>query len=252
MDLYLVLFAIAALGIVALVLIFLGHTKSFTKEVLSREMDEVKEPTTSSAGDKPSSRATSSPISKNTSTANFSDPALASLGFSAYDGLLSEPETAAGISISANPKLEQYHSAPPRRKLAGKEDLIILYLIAPPNQPFIGYELLQALLAANLRYGKMNVFHRYAEETDHETILFTVTSAVEPGIFDMANIGAVSCPGLSLFMSISATEDPISVFDLILETVQQLTEDLGGTLCNSERQPMTEEDLAGYRARILS
>lgn len=253
MDLYLILFAIAALGVLALVLIFFGRTKPTSLKLptslpLSRVIEDIEEPIL--ALEKPSHRGATLTANKNAHVDNFSDPGLASLGFSAYEGLL-EPTTTVDTTLATNIKLPSNPLGNPRQKLAGKDDLVILYLMAPSNQPFVGYELLQALLAADLRYGKMNIFHRYSEENNQETILFSVASAIEPGIFDMANIGAVSCPGLSLFMSISSTQDPSAIFELILETAQQLAEDLGGTLCDSERKPITDEVLAEYKNRVL-
>lgn len=251
MDLYIVLFAIAALGILALVLIFLGRTKSSPKQILFPLHKETDVNELTLPPEKVQNRTGYSSVNKNIHNANIPDPGLASLGFSAYDGLLMEPQTVSGPAISANPKLQQYHLASPRQKLAGKDDLVILYLMAPVNQPFVGYELQQALLAVDLRYGKMNIFHRHPEETNQDVVLFSVASAVEPGIFDMANIGALVCPGLSLFMSISTSKDPAAIFELILETAQQLSDDLGGTLCDGDRKPLTEDTLAEYRMRVL-
>ena len=37
-------------------------------------------------------------------------------------------------------------------------EFIVLTLLAKPDLPYTGYELLQALLAVGLRFGKMNVF----------------------------------------------------------------------------------------------
>ncbi len=251
MDLYLILFAIAALGIVALMLIFFGHTKQPQSDFLSPQKNTEMEENNQFPA-RLQNRIAPSLDTKNIRDPLDSDPALASLGFSAYDGLLSEHQPDPELAISVKPEFQQYHSVKPTQKIVGKADLIILYLMAPQNQPFRGYELLQVLLAADLRFGKMNIFHRYAEETDPESILFSVASAINPGSFDMANIGAVSCPGLSLFMSISAVQDPMTIFDLILETAQLLSDDLGGILCDSEREPLTEETLAEYRDRILS
>lgn len=72
-----------------------------------------------------------------------------------------------------------------------KPQYIILYVMAPKDQAYRGYELLQSLLAVGLRYGEMNIFHRHAEKSGRGPILFSLASAAEPGIFELPKNGRV-------------------------------------------------------------
>lgn len=129
--------------------------------------------------------------------------------------------------------------------------IIAFYLMAPEGKQFFGYELLQALLSAGLRYGKMNIFHRY-EDNGSDLVLFSVASAVEPGVFDLDNMGAFSCPGLSLFIRASGEQELLYVqLDSLLQTAEQLADDLGGILCDDQRMPLTEEKIEEYLERFV-
>jgi len=171
------------------------------------------------------------------------DTTLASLGFSTLETVLTEPET-----ISVAPLQEFNTTTTEKQPTAVIRDLIILYVIAPLGHPYVGYELLQALADAGLRYGDMNIFHYYDDET-HQNI-FSLASAVEPGIFDLTDMGGITCPGMCMFMSPQKVDDPFATFDLMLETAHQLIDDLGGALCDENRQPLTTEMLEEYRTSL--
>lgn len=116
-------------------------------------------------------------------------------------------------------------------------DVVILHVMAKEGKQFAGYELLQALLSSGMRFGKMNIFHRYRESNTHEDILFSLASATEPGVFDMMNMGAFSCKGLTLFMTKTQEHQSNNErYQLMLSTARHLSEDLQGVLLNSRRE----------------
>ncbi len=262
-NLILALMMIAGLGILALSLIFFGGGKKNKQASYAKDKSKAKK-----ADEKPAPKTAShfgqhNPhkepfISDNTvepedyvivksipAAEDSVDSAIASLGFSAIDNLLAEPveplitapiEQASGIVIAP----AKFNTAPQKKTIT--QDIIVLHVLAPEELPFLGYELLQAVTAAGLQFGKMDIFHRFDAENP-ALVLFSLCSAVEPGCFDMANIGALTCPGLSLFMRISAVENPKVVLNTLLETAWQLAEDLGGYVCDEKRQPLTDEKL---------
>lgn len=225
MSFYLILLGIAVLGIIALLLIFWERIKWLRKKSAEKAQ---RRKTQLSNNDLPFT--STSAIEINQSYSNSADPALADLGFSALDNLLPEVEKTSTINTVA-PKSTT--------KKTAAEKLIVLYIMSKPEQPFLGYELLQALTAAGLHYGKLNIFHYYEKSSDNkdENILFSLASAVEPGIIDVDNIGAFTCPGLTLFMH-AEIKNPEAIFELMLQTAEQLAEDLGGTICNELRKPL--------------
>jgi cell division protein ZipA len=257
--LYLILLAIAALGFVALTLIAISYYKPKPKRysVSDHAHDKESEETTI---------AIHEPVlfaePENTSTVNSviddEDATLASLGFSALDTVQEETHpttlsTHAPAMTPVEPAEEPTLNQAIKPKVICTAEPIVFYLLASHNRPFTGYELLQALLSADLRFGEKRIFHRHEPvEGENRKILFSVASAIEPGIFDMANIGGFSCPGLCVFMAPQTLDDPASVFELMLETIQQLADDLDGELCNENREPLTDAEIEHHRGTISS
>lgn len=234
----LILFAIAALGVVALALILFTRDRvpaPAKQEAVSLPIEEV-----------------ITPVASPTTKTQHKEPDLSSLGFGMLDNLLVEPQEPS-INLD-EPELSEITpaTAPVQESeiLPVSKDIIVFYLLAPPDHYFTGYELLQDLLTADLRFGEKSIFHRYESVDVVGTPLFSVASAIEPGVFDLANIGGFSCPGLSIFMSAKQVENPLATFDLMLETAQQLAEDLGGQLYDEHRRPLGETVIKQYRAGI--
>ncbi len=107
---------------------------------------------------------------------------------------------------------------------------------------FAGYELLQALLANGLRYGKHHLFHHQNE--------FSLASSVAPGTFDMQKMGSFHTPCLSLFVMLNETADPLVAFDSMLETAYALAEDLNGELLDNQRQPLDKVTISKWRKQV--
>lgn len=149
----------------------------------------------------------------------------------------SEPKT-------AEPEVtEQSAPAAPAR-------IIALNIMAEEDNPYNGYELLQAILAAGLRYGKMNIFHRFEQKTGRGRILFSLASINKPGTFDLPKMGGFSCPGLTLFMMLKDLEDPLVAFEVMLETAEQLVDGLGGVVLDDQKQALTKDYVVRIRQDI--
>lgn len=128
------------------------------------------------------------------------------------------------------------------------DNYIILQLMAPKQRPYRGYEFIQTLTSTGFHYGKMNIFHFYADPITKKELLFSLASAIEPGTFDLDNTGEIVCHGLCLFMSIHKVKSALTTFDLMWETAQTLAQDLGGILCDKQFQPI--HDLTRYHSQL--
>lgn len=124
---------------------------------------------------------------------------------------------------------------------------IVLFLQAKENRMLAGYELLQTVLAAGLRFGEGGLFHRHQYSNGQGPVLCSLASATAKGTFDLQNIGAFSVRGLCLFMQSSgnATIDA-ERFHIMLETANQLRDDLDAHLLDFQQRPFTEESVAKY------
>ncbi len=129
--------------------------------------------------------------------------------------------------------------------------IIMMFLLAKQKRQFAGYELLQTLLAAGLRLGEGNLFHRHQQINGQGTILCSLAAATSKGEFDLENIGTFSIPGLCLFMytsgnSIIDTER----FIIMHEIGKQLQENLDAYLLDDARQPLSSESLVRYQHNL--
>lgn len=133
-----------------------------------------------------------------------------------------------------------------------KNNFTVLYVIAPLQQPYKGYQLWQALIDENLVYGEMQIFHAYTYHNMKREILFSVAGAIEPGYFDSQQVESISVPGLCLFMHNDIKLNPLQTFEGMLKVGFQLTQILGGTLCDEQRKPLSEETIHAYQARLTA
>lgn len=130
--------------------------------------------------------------------------------------------------------------------------VITIMLISEIDKPYTGYELLQALLSAGLRYGKHNIFHRHQSQqlNNPGQILFSLASAIKPGTFEMPKMGGFNTEGLVMFMQVAEQNDSLEVYDLMLETAYQLIDDLKGEIWDENRRSLTEEKIAETRNKL--
>ncbi len=176
-------------------------------------------------------------------------PKNASLGTSPLEPAVQESEAHVEDADEALGLKSKDESVEPLYE-GSKLEHIVLHLMAPAKMPYSGYELLQALLANGMRFGKMNIFHRHESKNGQGCVLFSLASANKPGTFDLPNMGGYSCPGLTLFMSVDGLSDPLHAFDVMLDTAQQLRDDLGGDLWDINHQPLNSDKIDLLRKQL--
>lgn len=143
------------------------------------------------------------------------------------------------------------HNETPKKPKPSVEEIMYIMLAAKPDRPYVGYELLQSLLSAGLRFGAMDLFHRYEDLNGKGKILFSLASASETGTFEINKMGAYSGKGLMIFLRLSSNKDLIFAFDTMLDTATQLIDDLGGDILDDERKILTAEKIEKMRKKVL-
>ena len=143
-------------------------------------------------------------------------------------------------------------SGDPRQTQADGEELVIaLTVMAKEGERFTGMALLEGLEGADMHYGDMQIFHRHGSSTDAGTTpLFSAANVLAPGSFDLATMGAVTSPGLAVFMHLPGPGDPVDAFQQMLDTARQLAECLDGRLCDQTRSTLTPQSINHLRERI--
>ncbi len=132
---------------------------------------------------------------------------------------------------------------------ATEKDLIIFYIMPRPAHVFHGHELKQTLYAAGFNFGTMKIFDYQNPAYENNNILFCVSSAFEPGVFDITHMSSDSFAGLCLFMSIQHQE-PMMIFDIMLNKANDLAYRLQANLCDNQREPVDDDYTLQCRERI--
>lgn len=133
----------------------------------------------------------------------------------------------------------------------GTNKTLMVFLLAKPQRQLAGYEMLQSILAAGLRFGEGQLFHKHQFANGQGPILCSLAAATPSGTFDLQNIGAFNAKGLCLFMHLSGSPAFDSErLEKMLETAYQLAEGLDTYLLDDMRKPLTSETKARYR-RVL-
>ncbi len=133
---------------------------------------------------------------------------------------------------------------PPKEK---KPLSLMMFLLAKDDRQLAGYELLQTILAAGLRFGDGQLFHRHQHINGQGPIVCSLATATESGVFDLQNMGAFSVRGLCLFMEASGSPSiDAERLTIMLETAKQLSEGLDTHLLDDEQKPWSDRSFVRY------
>jgi cell division protein ZipA len=128
---------------------------------------------------------------------------------------------------------------------------LMMFLLAKENRQLAGYELLQTVLSAGLRFGEGHLFHRHQSPNGQGPVLCSLAAATPSGIFDLQNIGAFSVHGLCLFMHASGNPTiDAERFAIMLDTAKQLSEGLDTYLLDEKRQPLSDASIQRYYRQL--
>lgn len=169
----------------------------------------------------------------------------------ALESLLSDlpvgDELPADALLAANAELETPEPEPPPSP-PREEFIVALTVMAKDGRRLSGSELRAALEAEGLRYGDMQIFHRYGDNGD--TPLFSVANAVNPGTFELESLDSLETPGLALFTRVPHTRGTVR-FDLMLSTAEHLARQLDADVCDDGRCTLTKQSANHIRERIV-
>jgi cell division protein ZipA len=133
---------------------------------------------------------------------------------------------------------------------AEPEEVLIINVMAHKGEMFKGAELLDIILKCGMRYGSMDIFHRYSDAKGEGALLFSMANMVKPGTFDLDAMDEFETPGVSLFMTLPINADSMQSFELMVDTAHAIAEGLNGELKDEQRSAMTRQTLEHCRQRI--
>jgi cell division protein ZipA len=129
-------------------------------------------------------------------------------------------------------------------------EVFILHVIAQDPAGFRGDDILQILLACDLRFGDMDFFHRHEQAAGRGAIQFSVANMMQPGVFDIDRMSELTTPGLLFFVTLPGPDDMMKAFDYMLETAQAVARNLGGDVLDESRSALTRQSLEHSRQKI--
>ena len=148
-----------------------------------------------------------------------------------------EQEPDSSISISSEPDTEVQVSG--NVDYSTSEKLVIVYVMAKHGN-FSGEELRQFLQDHDMVYGDMQIFHRLSREGLSE---FSLSSAVEPGFFDIAGMDNLQTPGVIMFLRVHELADPMSIYGEMMKVAVGIANKLDGIVLDEARNSMTMQTI---------
>lgn len=153
--------------------------------------------------------------------------------------------------ISAQEEVEPLpQQAQPQSQVVQQSSLISLFVMNPSCQSFDTQALLSALSTIGCSHGEMSIFHYHQAQDVDQRVLFSVAQAVNPGVFNLAQVEKIQCPGVVFFMDAAMVDDPYAVFNLMLEKAQSFAQMLQAELYQTPNQPINDKSQSFYEEQL--
>lgn len=130
------------------------------------------------------------------------------------------------------------------------DKVLVISVVTREEDGFNGRNLLQIVKACGMHFGEMQIFNRYEDGFDQGAIQFSMTNAMEPGIFDIDNMESLDTRGVTFFMSMEEPRDVMNAYECMLGTAEAVAKNLGGELLDENRSSMRTQTKEHYRERI--
>lgn len=125
-----------------------------------------------------------------------------------------------------------------------------------PNQQFVdikGDYLLELIDKYGLKFGAMNMFHRYENKDGTGLLWFSLMMIDNEGIspFDLNRLPTQTMKGLVLFLSLPHPR-PVQGFDSMMSIAGLLANDLNATVYNDTGEPINKENTQAMRELAIN
>ena len=125
-----------------------------------------------------------------------------------------------------------------------------------PNQQFVDIEgeyLLELIDKYGLKFGAMNMFHRYENKDGTGLLWFSLMMIDNEGIspFDLNRLPTQTMKGLVLFLSLPHPR-PVQGFDSMMSIAGLLANDLNATVYDDTGEPINKENTQAMRELAIN
>ena len=124
--------------------------------------------------------------------------------------------------------------------------LIVLNIMSPQGHVFAGEGIHAVMTSAGLTHGEHKIYH-YMQDG---LAVFSIANAVEPGYFDLSQLGAITTPGLAVFMQLPGPVECRKALDTLLEVSNRLADALSGELCDENRSALTQQTISHLKEKV--
>jgi cell division protein ZipA len=173
------------------------------------------------------------------------DPSTAEARDVSAEGTVDWLDTLEPEAVSETDSVEQG-----RLPRGANTHVFILYVVARSEEGFAGMDILESLLACDLRFGDMDFFHRHELASGRGPIEFSVANMMKPGVFDIDNMEPLQTRGLMFFVTLPGPTDMLKAFDYMYETAKVVAKALDGDIQDEKRSVVTRQSLEHMRQQI--
>ena len=156
-------------------------------------------------------------------------------------------DTDARAADSQSGKAAKSNGAPAADTL----ETVVLHLMSPPDTLFAGKVLEKVLSSEGLHLSEQGIFHRHRLKNGSGPVRFSLANAINPGTFDADAMDSFSSPGLTFFMVLGQTDEPLAVFDEMIVSAQVIAKTLNGELKDEQRSTLTSQTIAHCRQQVV-
>ncbi|MEK9807143.1 MAG: cell division protein ZipA [Halieaceae bacterium] len=204
-----------------------------------------------SADDLPSFSATEEDFTVNDPTDERSDPSLGGVEEDVPESPVSGDGKVATLDWLEELDIPDPEPEPEQRlPRATNPHVFVLNVVSRDEVGFSGTDILQILLACDLRFGDMDFFHRHEQSAGKGPIQFSVCNMINPGVFDIDNMHELHTRGLMFFVTLPGPEDMLKAFDYMYETAKTVAKNLNGDVLDETRSAITRQSLEHMRQQI--
>ena len=175
---------------------------------------------------------------------------LSGVGSDGVRGADEGTRSSAGGDGAVRERTRARRSEPRDTDAVGRQDeeIFVINVLARNGAAFNGADLFEVFMRNALKFRDMNIFHRLDPVSG--AVRFSVSNAVEPGIFDLSDMASLETPGVSLFFRLPGPEQPGEVLDDMLCVARDIGKSLGGDLKDENMSVLTGQTLSHFKQRM--
>ncbi len=157
------------------------------------------------------------------------------------------PEIQPELDFGANDQDDYLHTDPALQ--TDLPQMLVQIGLVKVKGAFRGSEIAQAMEAAGLEPGAMEIYHQY-DARYPDRVLFSVASMVEPGYFPFDDMENFSTPGLLFFTQLPGVRDGMEIYSQMLYAANQIAGALDGVLQDENRSVLSKQSIQHTRDAI--